>query len=236
MRKLLSGLVVVSLALLLVAPALAQEVKLSGPHYTLNIHGVDKNKNPTMTNSDRHTIFVALGSKSKNVVTNIWLTNGYDFGVCDGNGFDAAYDCAGGVIRSSDGASFQLPCNTALAYTAGYGCPSEETTGIVSRSYTVWARALGKPGGMAKMTTCAYDDAGVLFCSISENVLTLSRVKSRPVWQDATNELTSLVQDVNGDGNLETVALFADGFEDFFWAYDNYGLRHAQIRFYPASK
>ena len=211
-----------------------------GNHFTLNIIGVAKDKNPSMTGSNRHTIFVGLGSKAAqgNVITDIWLQNGYDFKVCDGNGFDAAYDCSGSPIdqhgRLYGAATFQLPCNTNpdLVYTEGYGCP---VSGVEKRSYSVWARALGKPGFKADMMTCAYDDAGELYCA-TDNILTLSRDKGRPTWTDATSELTTLVADVDDDGNNETVALFANGFEEFFWQYDNQGLRHAQIRFYPLTQ
>jgi hypothetical protein len=212
-----------------------------GNHFTLNIIAVAKDKNPTMTDSNRHTIFVGLGSKAAqgNVITDIWLQNGYDFKVCDGNGLDAiAYDCSGNTIdqhgRTYGAATFQLPCNTNpdLVYTDGYGCPGGD---VQERSYSVWARALGKPGFEASMMTCAYDEAGALYCA-TDNVLTLSRTKSRPTWTDATSQLTTLVADVDGDGSNETVALFADGFEEFFWQYDNKGLKHAQIRFYPLTR
>ena len=201
----------------------------NGPHFTLNIIGVDKGKDPKMTNSDRHTIFVGLGSKAVNgnVVTDIYLRPGYDFAVCDGNGFDAAYDCSGTPIKNYLGATFQLPCNLALTYDEGYGCPAD----VAQRTYYVWARALGKPGGEAHMTTCIKDEEGELLCSLEE--LTLTRGTGRPEWKDATSKLTSVYADVDGDGTPERVALFAAGFEDFLWQYDNYGLRHAQIRFYP---
>ena len=78
----------------------------SGAHYNLNIIGVDKNKTADMTNSDRHTIFVAL-KNSGDTYSNIYLTQG-DFQVCDGNAFDAAYDCSGNKIQNQ-GAVFQLP-------------------------------------------------------------------------------------------------------------------------------
>src|SRR5437762_3195471 len=63
----------------------------SGAHYNLNIIGVDNPKTSTMSSSDRHTIFVGLGTKkpAAPVTTDIWLTPGA-FDVCDGNGFDAA--------------------------------------------------------------------------------------------------------------------------------------------------
>jgi hypothetical protein len=204
-------------------------IKPSGPHYTLNIIGVEKGKNPKMTNSDRHTIFVALGSKSQNAITDIYLQPG-DFQVCDGNGFDAAYDCSGAQIKAYPGATFQLPCNTVLTYDPTYGCPA----GVEQRSYYVNARALGKPGFEAHMRTCIKDEYGELLCSLEE--LVLKRSTGRSFWQDATATLTSVYADVDNDGTAERVALFADGFEDFLWQYDNFGLRHAQIRFYPVSQ
>src|SRR5512139_3390783 len=109
--------------MVLVAPLLAHDVKLNGPHYNLNIIGMEKAKNPDMTNSDRHTIFVALGSKTNAVATNIYLKPGSDFQVCDGNGFDAAYDCDGSQIKGNLGATFQMPCNTSLTYDLDLGCP-----------------------------------------------------------------------------------------------------------------
>jgi hypothetical protein len=202
---------------------------LSGPHYNLNIIGVDKTKTATMTNSDRHTIFVALGGKDGATVSStIWLRPGFDFQVCDGNGFDAAYDC-NGVPFKNQGATFQLPCNTYLTYSADLGCPTD----VAQRSYVVWARALGKPGGNASMMTCATDTTTMEQVCSTDNVLTLKRGTGKSVWQDATSQLTSLEADVNGDGVLDTVALFADGLTDFFWQYDNQGLKHAQVRFYP---
>jgi hypothetical protein len=47
-----------------------------------------------------------------------------------------------------------------------------------------------------------------------------------------TNELTSLVAQIDADPQLERVALFHDPFVDWFWQFDNRGLRLAQLRFY----
>ena len=204
---------------------------LNGPHYNLNIIGVNQPKNATLTDSNRHSIFVGLGSKDNKITTTIWLKPGTDFVVCDGNGFDAAYDCDG-VPFKNQGATFQLPCNTYLNYDPTLGCPTD----VAQRSYLVWARALGKPGGNATVMTCATEKAtGEQVCS-TNNVLTLKRNPGKSVWQDATSELTSLVADINGDGVLDTVSLFADGFTDFLWQYDNNGLKLAQLRFYPANQ
>jgi len=38
--------------------------------------------------------------------------------------------------------------------------------------------------------------------------------------------------DVNGDGIVDRVPLFDGGLTDFFWQYDNNGLKLAQLRFY----
>src|SRR5713101_1349738 len=48
----------------------------NGAHYNLNIIGVEDPKNDPMTGSDRHTIFVALGSRKSAVTSNIYLTPG----------------------------------------------------------------------------------------------------------------------------------------------------------------
>jgi hypothetical protein len=98
-------------------------------------------------------------------------------------------------------------------------------------SYEIWARALAKPGGSATMTTCATDPvSGDVICS-TENVV-LVRETSKSTFKNVTNQLSSLLADINGDGILERVSLFAGGLEDFFWQYDNKGLRLAQLRFY----
>jgi hypothetical protein len=127
-------------------------------------------------------------------------------------------------------ATFQLPCNTALTYDPAVGCPAE----VEQRSYRVWARALGKPGGSATAMACATDElTKELVCSTT-NVLNLDRQKGgKSPWQDATKQLTSLVADIDGDGDLETIPLFADGFEDFLWQWSSQGLKLAQLRFYP---
>lgn len=227
--------VVMGLAVSLVTPADAGNGAPSGAHYGLNIIGVDNPKDSTLTGSNRHTIFVALGSKkpAAPVTTDIWLTPG-EFRVCDGNGFDAAYDCAGNQIgRGLNGAVFQLPCNTAV--TTDFGCEQ----GTVSASYQVWARALGQQGGSAVITTCAYDDTGTRICSSENTLEVLSRGHGKQTFKNVTSALTTL-QNVcfdpidNIDGNIicADVSLFNSAMEDYVWQYDNNGLRLAQIRFY----
>src|SRR2546426_6636096 len=101
----------------LAASALADGINLKGPHFNLNIIGVENPKTAPMTGSDRHTIFVGLGKKSS-VASNIYLAP-VPFDVCDGNAFDAAHSCTGDVI-ANQGAVFQLPCNSAVPTEAGW--------------------------------------------------------------------------------------------------------------------
>ena len=214
------GLVVVAAAL--AAPAHAGNGAPSGPHYNLNIIGVAKGKTAPLTNSDRHTIFVGLGGNNDLVESRIYLAQG-DFQVCDGNAFDAAFNCAG-IKIASQGAAFQLPCNTNI--TTLLPCSAGDTA-----SYEVWARGLGKPGGKATMTTCATDPTTLETVCSTENVL-LVRNTGKSTFKNVTNELTSLMADINGDGILERVALFSGGLQDFFWQFDNQGLKLTQLRFY----
>jgi hypothetical protein len=209
----------------------------SGAHYNLNIIGVEKGKTSTLTSTDRHTIFVALGSKNdpNGVSTAIYLTQG-PFQVCDGNGFDQAYDCNLTPISINGsnklGAVFQLPCDTATVGSTDTGvCPSG-----TSEAYSVWARALGTPGGSATITTCAYDNTGTYVCSTDNAVLV--RGSNKSTFKDVTTDLTTLSCTAGTAGcpcatGTCTFEIFDTNFEQFLWDYSNKGLRLAQVRFYP---
>jgi hypothetical protein len=197
----------------------------NGAHYNLNIIGVENPKTDPLTGSDRHTIFVALGNKNSAVTSKIYLTQG-DFQVCDGNAFDAAFDCSGNQIQSQ-GAVFQLPCNTNI--------PADITCvdGTVSASYQVWARALGKPGGSAIVTTCATDPTTLeVVCSTESTLDSFTRKSGKQTFTNVTNQLTSIIVSLDGGLTYQRVALFSGGLYDFFWQYANSGLRLLQVRFY----
>ncbi len=139
--------------------------------------------------------------------TNIGLREGDTFQVIDANGTDA------------DGASFQLPN------------PDPDNNGVTE--YSVWARALGKPGGSSKTTTCATDVDGTLWCSVYTSVLVRSKGQSQ--FSDVSKELLYIYADINSDGKIERVPLFDDALQNYFWSYDNNGLKLAQLRFYDVS-
>jgi hypothetical protein len=129
--------------------------------------------------------------------TKIWLGEG-DFEVTDRNGTD------------SDGAEFLLPN------------PDPDNDGTTE--YTVFARALGQPGGKSFTTTCALDEYGEEWCS--SITMKLERKNGKPVFQNVSKYLLYIYIDGN------RYPLFDDAFEEYFWYYDNFGLRHAQLRFY----
>ena len=243
--KRLTLFVAVAFIVALAVPAFADNGAPSGSHYNLNIIGVSKDKKTTMTDSDRHTIFVALGASNAQVTSKIYLKRGPDFHVCDGNAFDPPYDCDGNVVYSGDGAVFELPCNLNLpAGSTECGDSSSDPclvpcTAGDSATYTVWARALGSPKNnpYAVMTTCAIDEdtnPDTTVCS-TENTLqvgALTRGKGQEKFVNVTKELSSLVMYNTVTERWERVALFAGGFEDWFWQYENHGLKLAQLRFY----
>jgi hypothetical protein len=134
--------------------------------------------------------------------TQILLSPG-DFAVLDANGTDGT-------------ASFRLPN------------PDPDNDGVTT--YSVWARALGKPGGSATMKTCATDTAGVLYCSIES--LVLVRNKGKSTFSDVSRQLLYIYADVNGDGTVDRVPLFDARLQGYFWDYDNNGLKLVQLRFY----
>jgi hypothetical protein len=135
--------------------------------------------------------------------TKILLREG-DFAVLDANGTDGS-------------ASFQLPN------------PDADGDGITE--YSVFARALGRPGGSQTITSCATDPAtGELLCSVGSAFLV--RTTGRSKFTNVSKELLFVTADIDGDGTLDSTPLFGDGLEDFLWQIDNNGLRLAQLRFY----
>lgn len=117
-------------------------------------------------------------------------------------------------------ASFQLPN------------PDPDNDGITT--YSVWARALGKPGGKSTTTTCATDPAtGDEWCSVYSMVQV--RGKGKSTFSDVSKQLLYLYADINADGTLERYNLFNDALMDYYWNYDNSGLKLLQLRFYEVS-
>lgn len=130
-----------------------------------------------------------------------------DFQVLDGNCFD-------------NRAQFQLP--------------NPDPTNSGTTTYSVFARALGKPGGSSTTTTCATDPVdGSTVCSVTS--MTLVRTKGKSSFTNVSKDLLYIYNDYDNDGDLDRVPLFGSALEDYYWQYDNNGLKLAQFRFYECA-
>ncbi len=102
--------------------------------------------------------------------------------------------------------------------------PNNSTTS----TYRIYVRALGKPGGSATLTSGFVDEFGNYWYSL-DNV-TLTRTKGKAVFSDKTLQLTTINADI-GYG-LQSYNLFGNATYDYFWNYDNNGLKLLQLRMY----
>jgi len=194
----------------------------SGAHYTLNIIGVSKDKSPSFTGGNGHRIFVDLGRTGEATNTRINLIEG-DFAVLDANGTDGV-------------AAFQLPN------------PDPDLDGTTS--YSVYVRALGKPGGKATMQSC-YEDATGTWCAVDfiggVEPITIQRTKGGVAkfvnvskdllfvdfcvtWAAGSDGVLGTADDVCT--NVDQIPLFSNKDLSYYWSYDNEGLKLAQLRFY----
>lgn len=210
-------------ALTIAVPAFAQVGRgLSGPHYNLNIIGVPHDKTAPMNNADRHTLFVPLQSGG-DVGRQIRITYvaGDDFGIIDGNCTD------------DNACTIMVPSNP----------------GFADPCYNVYAVGLGKPNGVAVVNAeCALDAPLVDGASCTDalllNSFTLKRTNdggNKPKRVDITDIFrASGCLDLGADGTCDTPFANLWIFNipqllDYFWDYDNNGLKLMQLRFYPST-
>lgn len=164
----------------------------------------------------------------------------------------------GDPVSRKQGATFMLPCNENIVADGADSFVPCDIDAANIMDYTVYVMGGGKlGGGSANMTTCAtYDDGsgnstsgdGDLVCSTG-GTINISKITGKNQFTEVTQELGSLLV-VLCDGELltsaefdacvlgggtvttERVALFSGDTEDWFWNYDNNGLRLAKLRFY----
>jgi hypothetical protein len=177
----------------------------NGPHYNLNIIGVPKYKTALMKDDGLTGQYGHAIFVKEDGTSKILLSQG-DFQVLDKNGTDGE-------------AAFRLP--------------APDPDGDGTTGYSVFARALGKPTGSAKVTTCGTDLDGQLECSIISLSLNAG---SRPAkFTNVSKYLLYIYADIDEDTDVERVPLFGAGLQDFFWNWDNNGLKLAQFRFYQCA-
>jgi hypothetical protein len=186
----------------------------SGEHYTLNIIGVSNGKNANMDAASGHVIFVGLGSKKPAEPVTTKIM----------------------LSQSASAGEFGVLDKNGTDGVAQFSLPAPGT-------YSIWARALGTPGGEAKITTCAEDiaddlDGGAQYpidiCSTQYEAFV--RGTKADQFRDVTFNLTHIMLADGSDPALACgtteVSLFNPCLEGYFWKYDNNGLKLLQVRFY----
>jgi hypothetical protein len=206
----------------------------SGYHYNLNIICVPKGKTADMTGTQGHTIFVPCADTTK-----INLIEGTDFGVLDRNGTDGSASfrlppADTGVITDQPGVNDECTVYNADGTVDEDGIPDTGDYYVCGSGisvYSVFARALGNPRGTAAMMLCFLNDIGEDVCSTT-NQLTLDASGRPAKFANVTANLLYLYN-ITIDGVLyKRIPLFSDVLQDYFWSYDNKGLKLLQLRFY----
>ncbi|SHJ44865.1 hypothetical protein SAMN02745751_02587 [Dethiosulfatibacter aminovorans DSM 17477] len=241
----------------------ADGTKLSGEHYTLNIIGVTNPKTADMTGSNRNTIFVPLEGKSKISLMennqadpdNIDIKK--DLQVIDGNAFPVGTERIGEAIFMLPAPGLDpyvigqdmTGVDVLSAYSI-YVRPLGKPLG--SATITTCADIIedgenGLKDFLSKSNIKVLNDAADLggYASIEqvgslvENLVTY-RTKGKTQFTNVTAELTTIVLKVGifvEDELVETiyvrVPIFDEILENEYWEYDNNGLKHLQVRFYP---
>lgn len=184
----------------------------SGGHYNLNIIGVSKDKLADTTTNNGHVIFVPLFGKTT-------------IDLCESGVGPACLNVTGFQVLDANGTDG----------TAAFALPDPvNPTNPGTTLYSVYVRALGKPGGQATNTTCGQvDSSGTLITLCSVDTLRLGRTKGQQTFQNVTKDLLFIFAVLPGDTTVSRVALFDTTLVNSFWEYDNNGLRLAQFRFYP---
>jgi len=230
--------------------------------YKLNILGVPQGKTADMDNNNGRRIFVMLeggeevtnkGGKNtfSSKINQIYLCNstdglndstdprcetwrtdnGGEFGVIDANATD------------SDGALFGLPTP----------CNDHDSMTSCTPAYRIFARAKAGSGG-AIITTCAEEeytgDDNDIWCGDNGTVelnkqthhkaieVTDSLLRMGLTIPGTEDALQNCIQNTTGIDYGTThydIYLFDRCFENYFWNYDNNGLKNLELRFYWSS-
>ena len=118
--------------------------------------------------------------------------------------------------------------------TAQFQLPNPDPTNSGQTLYSVWARALGKPGGSSSTQTCFTDTStNETYCSIYQYVAVRSSGKSK--FSNVSQQLLYVYYCDTTTQKIVRVPLFSSPLYQFYWSYTNNGLKLAQLRFYQVS-
>lgn len=175
----------------------------SGPHYNLNIIGVQNPKTADMKDSSGHVIFINLTGNSK-----IYLkeTTSFDnLQVLDANGTDG------------DGAKFQLPN------------PDPNQDGVTD--YSVYFRIRGNPNGGIKFVTTASDELGNMWVG-GELIRYRSTGKDSNNFENVSKYLLYVYVEIDGVKKLVPIFSPMLEDVTWYWDITNFGAKLTQLRFY----
>jgi len=235
-------------------------IDFSGPHFNLNVHGVPvgvEKPVPDDAGPGRHSVFMPVETAEPvqffySMQGKWWVVND-----CDATG--------DGTI------SITLPRELWDEGLDGIRDTADDVKIGNIGSYRVYAVALGQPSdGIISMdpdATYTAPDAtlGVgqtIFVELTDNPLTVSRAKGKPVWVNGTYLFLATAwvwtADLNLDGNwwlgdswdgtiedcdAGEVTVYTDYWVfdipellNYFWDVSNTGVRLMQVRFYPILK
>jgi hypothetical protein len=150
------------------------------------------------------------------------------------SGHDIFVPLQGHCSISLSPGSYQVLDPNCLDGNAAFQLPNpvaSTTTTTVTTTYSVWVRALAKPGGSASTTTCATDlTTNTLVCSLGQFVTVETRSSGKSVFSNVTGNLLFVSQCISG--KLTRTPIFDSTLQNSFWSYDNNGLKLEQLRFY----
>jgi hypothetical protein len=230
--------------------------------YRLNIIGVPKDKTADMDNNNGRRIFVQLesdnvvtnpGGKNNQLAKGGGDDQNHIFLCNSTNGENDVTDARCDIWRQTNVGSFGvIDANATDGDGAILGIP-DPCAGVdpldgCTPTYRIYARAHG-PGGSATITTCAeeagFTGADDTWCG--SNGITLEAKGNARKAVEITDNLLHMTLTIDGtvDTGLATclgisttttttlnIFLFDKCFQNYFWNYDNNGLKLLELRFY----
>lgn len=213
MKKLFAvAMVAIMLLTLAATPAFGapKGIDMNGPHYNLNLVGKGKVMPGDYDNWDRHTMFVpetTAGFETPNGLpgVTIWMQQGPEFAVIDGNATDGE-------------GRFQLGPGRYAVYIASKAKPGGETYIAGWVQYT-------DPTG----TTYYYLKVGEI------NVTRKWQDAHDLFWVTDAEDALGLITEETWVFDYLSLINATDAYENatYFWQFDNNGNKLIQVRFYP---
>jgi hypothetical protein len=182
--------------------------QVHGAHYNLNIIGVD-NPDHIVGDSDGHTMFVKLSGKTKILMTQ---DVGGDFQVVDRNGLDGQtkFNIAPGYYNIY-AIPHGKPGNHVDINAWGNFTDAETGYQLINLGYVNIARTSGKPQ-VVNINELFYVDVTLCVAYDDDLDVCTQWVEYRDYWVFAIDELI-----------------------EYWWDYDNDGLKQLQVRFYACT-